>query len=117
MQDHDQAPDTEDDAYALDQRTVQLTLSAVRAGDRQTLSELLDPLHAADIADMIEQIDSEDRLDLVRLYDLEFDGEILSEIDESLREEIIAALRPEVLTEAVRELESDDVVDLIEDNK
>lgn len=105
----------EDDVYALDPRMVQAILAAVRNGRRDALSELLDPLHAADIADLIEQIDTEDRLNLVRLYDIEFDGEILSEIDESLREEIISALKPEVLAEAVREMESDDVVDLIED--
>jgi magnesium transporter len=73
------------------------------------------PLHAADIADLLEQIGTEDRAALVRLYGHEFDGDILSEIDESIREEIVAILSPEVLGEAVRELDTDDVVDLIED--
>jgi len=45
----------------------------------------------------------------------EFDGEILSEIDEGIREEVVEALPPEILADAVRELESDDVVDLLED--
>ncbi|MEL6649108.1 MAG: CBS domain-containing protein, partial [Pseudomonadota bacterium] len=52
---------------------------------------------------------------MICLYDRAFDGEILSELDESIREEVIAVLRPTVLAEAVRELDSDDVVDLIED--
>lgn len=52
---------------------------------------------------------------MIRLYDREFDGDILSELDESIREEVIAILHPEVLADAVRDLESDDVVDLIED--
>jgi magnesium transporter len=46
---------------------------------------------------------------------VEFDGDILSELDESIREEVIGLLHPEVLAEAVRELDSDDVVDLVED--
>ena len=46
---------------------------------------------------------------------IEIDGEILSELDESVREEVISILTPQVLTQAVRELDSDDVVDLIED--
>tara|TARA_Y100000591_G_C21786675_1_gene674194 strand:- start:277 stop:1458 length:1182 start_codon:yes stop_codon:yes gene_type:complete len=49
------------------------------------------------------------------LYDKEFYGEILAEIDEHIREEVISELSPDVLAEAVRDLESDDVVDLVED--
>ena len=105
----------EDDAYALDRKTISAILDAVEQGDQQSLSALMDPLHAADIADLLEQITPSDRVDLIHLYDREFDGDILSELDESLREEVIAVLRPDVLAEAVRELESDDVVDLVED--
>ena len=43
------------------------------------------------------------------------DGEILSELDDNLREEVIETLAPAELAQAVRELETDDVVDLVED--
>ena len=76
---------------------------------------MMEPLHPADIADLLEQINAFDRQRLIRLYDREFDGDILSELDESLREEVIGMITPEVLAEAVRDLDSDDVVDLIED--
>jgi magnesium transporter len=75
----------------------------------------MEPLHAADIADLLEQINAFDRSRLIRLYDREFDGDILSELDESIREEVIGVLTPQVLAEAVRDLDSDDVVDLVED--
>jgi magnesium transporter len=74
----------------------------------------MDPLHPADIADLLEQINAFDRRRLVLLYDKDFDGEILSELGDSIREEIIGVLHPQVLAEAVRELDSDDVVDLVE---
>src|SRR5690606_11630897 len=51
----------------------------------------------------------------IPLYGMEFDGDILSELDESIREEVISILNPQVLADAVRELDSDDVVDLLED--
>jgi magnesium transporter len=104
-----------EDDYALDSRTVAQILEAVERHDAGALTALMAPLHAADIADLLEQIGTEDRAALVRLYGHEFDGDILSEIDESIREEIVAILSPEVLGEAVRELDTDDVVDLIED--
>ncbi|UWQ38511.1 magnesium transporter [Leisingera aquaemixtae] len=106
---------SQDDAYHLDPKLVAQVLEAVEQGDQQTLTGLLEDLHAADIADLLEQIESAERTRLIHLYDREFDGEILSELDESIREEVISILNPAVLAEAVRELESDDVVDLLED--
>lgn len=103
-----------EDEYGLDRATLVAILDAVEAGNAPRLTALMAPLHAADIADLLEQIAPEERAALVRLYGHEFDGDILSEIDESIREEIVGLLSPQVLTDAVRELDTDDVVDLIE---
>ncbi|MFC6638798.1 magnesium transporter [Sulfitobacter sp. JBTF-M27] len=113
----EQASPEEDSAqaYKLEPKTVASVLYAVEIDDRERLIELMEPLHAADIADLLEQINPFERTKLIRLYDREFDGEILSELDDSIREEVIAILTPQVLSQAVRELDSDDVVDLIED--
>lgn len=104
-----------EDAYELDRKRVAQILDAVEANDQALLTELMEPLHAADIADLLEQINAPDRAALIQLYGREFDGEILSELDELIREEVIGLLNPQVLAEAVRDLESDDVVDLLED--
>ena len=90
-------------------------LDAVEAKDADLLGELLDPLHRADLADLLEQIDARDRKALLALWAEGIDGELLSELDDNLREELIADLPDGELAVAVRSLESDDVVDLIED--
>ena len=105
--------DPEDET--LDQTRIDAVLAAVEAEDRDGIDALLEPLHAADIADLLEQIGGADRRALLRLWSHEIDGEILSEISESIREEVIDSLPRDVLVEAVRDLESDDVVDLLED--
>ena len=116
-QDHltSDAETPDEDSYELNRRDVASILYAVDVGERDKLVALMEPLHAADIADLLEQINAFDRRRLIELYGVEFDGDILSELDESIREEVIAVLKPEVLADAVRELESDDVVDLLED--
>ncbi len=114
----DQTIDTmmpEEGDYELDRAIMRPVLEALEAGDAEALTAALEPLHAADIADLLEQVDGETRRAIVQLYGREFDGEILSELKDSIREEVIAALEPQVLADAVRELETDDVVDLIED--
>ena len=109
------APLPDEGDYSLGKKDVAAILFAVERNDREMLVGLLEDMHAADIADLLEQVNSYDRRRLIQLYDREFDGEILSELEESLREDVMAALRPETLAEAVRDMESDDVVDLVED--
>lgn len=105
----------DDEDEGLPRGLVNSVLEAVENGDAQGIDDLLDPLHAADIADLLEQIDKRDRTALLTLWKGGMDGEILSELGDDLREEVIDTLGPSELAEAVRDLESDDVVDLVED--
>ncbi len=105
----------DEELMGLDTRRVEAIGEAVSNGDVEQLSALMAPLHAADIADLLEQIRPSERRELLRLWSGEIDGEILSEIDESIREEVIEYLPRDVLADAVRELETDDVVDILED--
>ncbi|MFC3167830.1 MULTISPECIES: magnesium transporter [Paracoccus] len=89
--------------------------AAIADGDAERLNLLLEPMHGADIADIIERLTPAERRTFLGLYSGEIDGEILSEIDEAIRDEVIEQLPPEVVAEAVREMDSDDVVDLVED--
>ena len=60
----------EEDEYTLGRKAVAAILDAVDRDDRDTLVALMEPLHAADIADLLEQIGSYERTRLIRLYDL-----------------------------------------------
>ncbi|WP_397542319.1 magnesium transporter [Roseovarius salis] len=120
MSDNDPVADADperedDDAYALNAQAVARIIYAVDTEDKALLLQELEPLHPADIADLLEQVNAFDRRRLIELYGRDFDGDILSELDESIREEVLYTLHPEVLADAVRDLESDDVVDLVED--
>jgi magnesium transporter len=94
---------------------VEALRAAVATADTVRITALMDPLHAADVADLLEQMGAADRGALLALWSGEIDGEILSEIDESIREEVIESLSPDELADAMRELDTDDVVDILED--
>lgn len=104
-----------EDEYALDKGLVASVRLGIAAGDSARLTELFEPLHPADIADLLEQLEDGERREFLLLSGSVIDGEVLSEIDEDLRESVIDFLPKEQLAEAVRELESDDVVDILED--
>jgi magnesium transporter len=99
----------------LDEQRFDAIREAVADQDRLGLAALLAPLHAADVADVLEQLGGAERRDLLLLWAGEIDGDVLSELDETIREEVIESLPPDVVAEAVRDLDTDDVVDILED--
>ena len=105
----------QDRAYEFDAATVEAILDAVEDGAKDRLSALLEPLHSADIADMLEQVRPKDRAALLYLWGDEIDGDVLSNLDEGLRAEVFEQLPDAIVAEAIREMETDDVVDLVED--
>ncbi|MEL6168034.1 MAG: magnesium transporter [Pseudomonadota bacterium] len=110
-----QTDERKDASYALGDQLVSGVLLAVATQNRDRLQELFAPLHPADIADLLEQVSPGERRAILLLAHGLIDGSVLSELDEGLREEVISFLPVQSLEEAVRELETDDVVDLIED--
>jgi len=85
------------------------------AEDAEGARALVEPLHPADIADILELVGSDHRRALAAaLADL-LDGDVLAEMNEWVREELIDELEPHEVAEIAGELETDDAVALIED--
>ena len=78
------------------------------------LSYLKD-IHKADIADILQNLDPVLRLSLLNIIDKDFDPEILTYLNDSVREEIIETLDIKQLANNAKSLDTDDAVDLAED--
>jgi magnesium transporter len=78
------------------------------------VTALIEPLHAADMADLFEHLTPDERDILVTLVGADLDPEFFTHLDESVREDVIEDLDTEQLAEVVNELETDDAVGLIE---
>ena len=87
----------------------------IRANDATFLREVVAELHEADVGDLIEALEPDDRVSLVELTGADFHFSALNEVDDTVREEILEELEPATVAEGVRELESDDAVELLED--
>lgn len=87
---------------------------AIEAADSAALRACVADLHEADLGDLIAALAPDHRVRLVELTGRDFDFSALNEVDESVREEILDELLPETVAEGVRELESDDAVELLE---
>jgi magnesium transporter len=87
---------------------------AVQVADTAFLREIVGELHEADLGDLIEALDADERVSLIELTGTDFDFSALNEVDDAVREELLEDLPPETVAEGVRELDSDDAVELLE---
>ena len=79
------------------------------------LSERLDALHPADIADLLETLPLDERLFVWELVRAERDGDILLEVSDAVRESLIETMAPEELKAAAETLDADELADLAPD--
>jgi magnesium transporter len=110
------APETQlDEDDRLRPEFVRDVLNRVEAGDDQGARDLVSPLHPADIADLFELAPSELRGALAAAMADLLDGDVLSEMNDHVREEMIDALEPHQVADIAAELDTDDAVAIIED--
>jgi magnesium transporter len=101
--------------YGLTDDLVRDIKLAAQEERREDIPSLVADLHAADLADLLEQLGSVTRTVVIQTIGDKLDAEVLSHLDETVREEVVALLDTEQLAAVVTELETDDAVDLIED--
>ena len=110
---HEQA--TEDTLYGVSDVLVQDVSQAINANDLVAIDAFTDSLHAADVADLIGRLDPEDRRRYIKLVKHRIDPDVLSYIEDLIKEEVLDLVGTRGLAAAIKGLESDDALHLIED--
>jgi magnesium transporter len=94
---------------------VEKVLHAVEFGDDETARELVEPLHPADVADLIELAARDEREGLVKALAEIVDADVLVEMNEHVRETLLDALEPQQVADIAGQMETDDAVAILED--
>ncbi|MEH6537015.1 MAG: magnesium transporter [Psychroserpens sp.] len=81
--------------------------------DDNALTTLLNEYHFADVAEILDELNLEDSVYVIKLLDSETTSEILTELDEDIREKILENLSAKEIAEEVEELDTDDAADII----
>jgi len=79
------------------------------------LAGMVEPLHEADVGDILEALSAEERLALVKLLGERFDYSSLTEVDEAVRVNLIENLPKADVARGVANIENDDAVFILED--
>ena len=79
----------------------------------QQLEVLLNDMHHADIAEILDELDFNEATYIFKVLDSEKTAEILLELEDDLRENILSRLSPKEIAEELDELETNDAADII----
>ncbi|MGB5941762.1 MAG: magnesium transporter [Leeuwenhoekiella sp.] len=85
----------------------------IEAKDDKALLEMFSEVHHADIAELFDEIETEESTYLIKLLDSSKTSEALMELDEDLRERLLDNLSPQEIAEELDELDTDDAVDFL----
>ena len=87
--------------------------SDIEQRNANALKKRADEYHYADLAEIVDELSIGEGIYLIKLLDSEKTSEVLTEVDEDIRESILELLSVKEIAEEVEELDSDDAVDLI----
>ncbi len=85
----------------------------IEKNDSKAVSELLDDMHPADIADILDELNFDNAVYVIRLLDSETTSDILEELDEDTRERVLESLSAKEIAKEIDELETDAAADII----
>jgi len=85
----------------------------IQAKDNQQLEVLLNDMHHADFAEILDEIDIDEATYIFKVLNSEKTAEILLELDDDLRENILNRLSSKEIAEELDELETNDAADII----
>ena len=88
---------------------------ALESGDKGQVYDLVEPLHPADIADLIELLDKDERLLLAAAITDLMGSEVVAELNDYVRDDMMEALPADAVAAIAEQLETDDAVQLLED--
>jgi magnesium transporter len=94
---------------------VDKVLDAVEAGDDETARTLVQPLHPADVADLIELARADEREGLVKALAGIVSPDVLAEMNDFVREDLLDEMEPQQVADIAGQLDTDDAVAMIED--
>ena len=99
--------------FALTDELISETLDLVKLSDEKSIVKIFSNYHHADIAEILEELNSDDATYIIKLLDSEKTSDVLMELDDDYREKILKNLSIQEIAEEVEELDSDDATDII----
>ncbi|MCH1385541.1 MAG: magnesium transporter [Flavobacteriaceae bacterium] len=99
--------------FQLSEELLQQVKRDIAAQDNAALQNLLKEYHYADLAEIFDNLLIEEAVYLFKRIDTEKTADMLTELDEDVREDILEALSSVEIATEINELDTDDAADIV----
>jgi len=99
--------------FELTKELLDIICERIAANDTNYIDQVIIPLHPADIAEVIDEVNNEEAKYIFALLDEEVQADVLLELDEETREKFIISFDPKQIAAQLEKLDSDDAVDIL----
>ena len=99
--------------FELSKEIIQDISNLISNKKNKEIKKLVDGIHYADLAEIINELESIERIYLIKIIDSDKTSDVLTEVDEDVREEILKTLSEKEIAGEIKELDSDDAVDIL----
>ena len=101
------------ETFQLSEELLKKIADLILAKKNTPLKKIVKDVHFADMAEIINELNEDQGIYLIKLFDSEKTSEILTELNEDVREKIFKALSVKEIADAFEELDSDDAADIL----
>ena len=99
--------------FQINDELIDHIIDLIDSSNDEKLLRTFNELHHADIAEILEELISDQATYIIKLLDSEKTSDILMELDDDYREKILNNLSSKEIAEEVEELDTDDATDII----
>ncbi|MFD2529769.1 MULTISPECIES: magnesium transporter [Polaribacter] len=100
-------------AFEITDEFLENLIGLIYKNDDTAIKVLFEEVHFADIAEVLDEVNFDEAIYIIKLLDSEKTSEILTELDEDTREKILENLSAKEIADEVGEMDSDDAADII----
>ena len=101
--------------FELSKEIIQEIGQLISSKKNKDIKKIVDEIHHADLAEIINELEFEQRIYLIKLIDSDKTSDVLTEVDEDVRDKILETLSVKEIAGEIKELDSDDAVDILSD--
>jgi len=100
--------------FEFNKEYIRLVNEKIQNNDALFITNAFKEIHPADAADIIENLNENDREKLIKLNNFKIEPEVFIELNESIQSEIIKYLSSETIISILKNLESDNAIKILE---
>jgi len=100
--------------FEFNKEYINVVTSKIANNDALFITNSFKEMHPADAADIIENLNQNDRESLIKLNNFKIDPQVFIELNESVQSEIIKYLSSDAIVAILKNLESDDAISILE---